>query len=289
LGLSLRCRHDARRGFILEIARSEVIMTLARFAVLPGPVARLFRHGAVLQLLLTASGALPAQASAWDSDAPPVAAPAPLELPPAPPSELPALPPVLTPESADVPPVTAEHVVVQAPPIIVDAPRPPAAAPADGQWVFTHQYGWIWLPYDRAYTYVPADGYPAMFVYDGTLGWRWVAAPWVFGWGPTPHWGARGPAYFSWHARPWFAPRVYRREYDRGYSRGYVRGHSRGYSRAYHADPRGHRHVHRQREYRRHEPHGRAVRRHEHHGRAHRRDEHRGREHRGREHRHHHH
>jgi hypothetical protein len=31
------------------------------------------------------------------------------------------------------------------------------AVPA-GQWVYTQQYGWVWMPYGDAYSYVPPDG-----------------------------------------------------------------------------------------------------------------------------------
>src|SRR5207245_11548046 len=35
-------------------------------------------------------------------------------------------------------------------------------------------------------------------------GWRWVVAPWIYGWGPRPYWGAWGPRYYGWYAHPWF-------------------------------------------------------------------------------------
>jgi hypothetical protein len=66
------------------------------------------------------------------------------------------------------------------------------------------------MPYDRVYTHVPTGGEPSMYIYAPTLGWRWVAAPWVFSAGPEPYWGARGRGYFAWHSRPWFVRREYR-------------------------------------------------------------------------------
>lgn len=96
-----------------------------------------------------------------------------------------------------------------------EASTPPDTAPApsidttetpnDGQWVYTSQYGWVFMPYAQNYTYVPANGYPFMFVYGSGWGWRWLSAPWVFGIGPAPYWGPRGYSYFAWHAHPWFA------------------------------------------------------------------------------------
>ncbi len=86
---------------------------------------------------------------------------------------------------------------------------PPKAPPVDGQWVYTNQYGWVWMPYAQSYTYVPDDGYPTMYVYGSTFGWRWVAAPWIYDYGPTPYWGNRGRASFVWYSRPWFTRRAY--------------------------------------------------------------------------------
>jgi hypothetical protein len=95
-----------------------------------------------------------------------------------------------------------------------ETPPPPQPAPqaaADsripaGQWVYTQQYGWIWMPYGDAYTYSPTDGYgqPYMYVYYPAAGWTWVVAPWVWGGGPWPYFGAYGPAYFAWYQWGWW-------------------------------------------------------------------------------------
>jgi hypothetical protein len=89
---------------------------------------------------------------------------------------------------------------------------PPAAVlngvnqnPADGQWAYTTQYGWVWMPYGAEYVSA-SEGLgvvPTMYVYTPIGGWRWVAAPWVWGIGPTP-WFAVGPAHFTWYERPWW-------------------------------------------------------------------------------------
>ena len=109
-------------------------------------------------------------------------------------------------------PVAAQalHVTLSAqPPAVAVAAAPAAvvAAPAvpEGQWVFARQYGWVYMPYAQRFTYVPATGYPSMYVYNPSFGWRWVSAPWVVGVGPLPHWGPHGYARFAWYARPWFA------------------------------------------------------------------------------------
>src|SRR5450631_4408355 len=61
------------------------------------------------------------------------------------------------------------------PPPPAALPKPPADQPqgsaqqkpaADGQWVYTQQYGWVWMPYGDKYTHVPPDGStPNMYVY----------------------------------------------------------------------------------------------------------------------------
>jgi len=83
-------------------------------------------------------------------------------------------------------------------------PQPPPSA-SSGQWIYTSQYGWLWLPYSREYTYVSGDGGAAYeYAYYPNGGWRWVYAPWVLGWGPSPYWGRLGPRPYVWYSRPWF-------------------------------------------------------------------------------------
>jgi hypothetical protein len=68
-----------------------------------------------------------------------------------------------------------------------------------GQWVYTEQYGWLWMPYSEAYTYAPAGAVdPYMYVYYPTVGWTWLVAPWVWGWGPSPFFGFYTPWRFAW-------------------------------------------------------------------------------------------
>jgi hypothetical protein len=82
----------------------------------------------------------------------------------------------------------------------------PAPGPSDvkGEWVYTRQYGWVWMPYDQQYTHVDVNsGVAYVFVFYPRFGWRWVFAPWVFGLGPRPYF-IHGPAHFAWYAHPWF-------------------------------------------------------------------------------------
>lgn len=82
----------------------------------------------------------------------------------------------------------------------VQGNAPPHETPP-GQWVYTQQYGWLWMPYGDGYTHVPQDdsGQPYMYVYGPALGWSWVVAPWVWGWGPYPYYGVYGPWRFAWY------------------------------------------------------------------------------------------
>jgi uncharacterized membrane protein YgcG len=90
-------------------------------------------------------------------------------------------------------------------------PAPPTQAstastlPA-GQWVYTNQYGWIWMPYANQYTWVPEDGWgaPWLYVYYPVYGWCWIDAPWVWGIGPWPYFGFYGAVNFSWYGHGWW-------------------------------------------------------------------------------------
>jgi hypothetical protein len=93
------------------------------------------------------------------------------------------------------------------PPKDLPPPPQPQAQPAPqgstGQWVYTDQYGWLWMPYGDNYVYSPADasGQPYEYVYYPALGWTWLSAPWIWGWGPRPFFGIYGPGRFGWGAR----------------------------------------------------------------------------------------
>jgi hypothetical protein len=104
---------------------------------------------------------------------------------------------------------------------------PPAtAAPQQtGQWVYTNQYGWVWMPYGQQYvdegTYGASS--PYQYVYCVGVGWSWVAAPWLWGWGAYPYFGVWGPSHFAW----------YRGLYRAGYGWGRYRGGGRSYAGGY--------------------------------------------------------
>ena len=131
------------------------------------------------------------------------ATPAPNMQPPAPPSQLP------------YPPAQSRAQVQQ-----VQQPMPANQGLAAGQWVYTEQYGWVWMPYGDQYTYegTSYDASPYAYVYYPSYGWTWLAAPWIWGWGAYPYFGVRGALGFGW----------YRGLYRAGYGWGGYRGGGRG-------------------------------------------------------------
>lgn len=135
----------------------------------------------------------------------------PAEAPPAETPSLPAAPPAPPSLSDNPPPPQAEPAPAPTVPGPAPAPTPNGPPPAQGQWVNTNQYGWIWVPYAKPYTYVdPAGELAFTYAYYPAFGWRWLASPWVLGWGPAPYWGRWGVGYYAWHAHPWFHVGVYR-------------------------------------------------------------------------------
>jgi len=134
---------------------------------------------------------------------------------PQPPSPAPPAPP--PPPPAELPPP---------PPAAPDAaPEGEAEAPP-GEWVYTDQYEWVWMPYGRDYAFVPKDGVggvPDMYLYYPVVGWCWVIAPWIWGLGPMPRFGAHGPR-FAWWGHGYGRWYGFRGEYASLGGRGYYGG-----------------------------------------------------------------
>jgi hypothetical protein len=132
-------------------------------------------------------------------------APAPIFVPPAP---------------AIRPPLIPMHAHDVAPRVVVSN-----GVVTGGQWVYTAQNGWIYMPYGDQYVYSDT-GSAYAYVYYPAVGWRWLTAPWLIGSGPYPYFGTRGPFAYGWyrglersrhpwgahyarlHGRPWVAPRA---------------------------------------------------------------------------------
>jgi hypothetical protein len=74
-----------------------------------------------------------------------------------------------------------------------------------GHWAYTQQYGWVWMPYDSLYTFTPhyETGDPYMYVYYPRVGWTWVEAPWLWGWGPKPHIRVGLGVNYTWYGLDW--------------------------------------------------------------------------------------
>lgn len=141
--------------------------------------------------------------------APPPPAPAPRQPPPAPAAGGEAAAP-------------ASPAPVPAPATPAPTTARPATRPSEtGQWVYTQQYGWLWMAHGDAYWYAPPTGrgQPYAYVLRPDHGWTWVEAPWVWGLGPWPHFGASGPTRFGWYiAGYWRTP--WRWKYWPGRDRG---------------------------------------------------------------------
>ena len=110
----------------------------------------------------------------------------------------PDMQPPAPPQQPPAPPVQSQG---QAQPQM-QQPAGGVAAAGGGQWVYTSEYGWIWMPYGNQYTYegTANDAYPYSYVYYPSYGWMWLGAPWVWGWGAYPYFGPRGPLGFGWYA-----------------------------------------------------------------------------------------
>jgi hypothetical protein len=130
---------------------------------------------------------------------------------------------------AEAPPPLPQS--VPAPPNATQAPAASAAPAAAGQWIYTRQYGWTWMPYGDEYVYTPSDeaADPYAYVYLPATGWAWMAAPWIWGTGPFPYYGAYGGWRYHWYRGPGFHVRAPERPVFRGGYGGHFGGHSGGH------------------------------------------------------------
>jgi len=120
---------------------------------------------------------------------PPLDAPVPSSLPSAPPPQAAGAQAGVQAQPVPPPPATQ--------PTSTDETAPPPAAQwvyssANGHWVYTATYGWLWVP-EGATTSV-VDGVPYAYLYTPAYGWTWYISPW----GPGAY------RYGIWVRHPWF-------------------------------------------------------------------------------------
>src|SRR5579859_1257578 len=108
----------------------------------------------------------------------------------------------------------APQVAVQAEVTVEEPAAPPMVQvqpAAQGEWVYTEAYGWVWVPAGSSAYASGAE--PYVYVYTPVYGWTWYVSPW--GWGPyyrgaweRSAWGwSYGPRV--WGGRSWATPRGY--------------------------------------------------------------------------------
>ena len=95
----------------------------------------------------------------------------------------------------EAPPPPQGQNATPAPPSAAPAPPDAAQTQAEGQWVYTDRYGWIWVP--AGSEAATANAQPYVYLYAPTYGWNWFLSPWGFG----PY--RAGPWIHAVHAGPW--------------------------------------------------------------------------------------
>jgi hypothetical protein len=137
----------------------------------------------------------PAGGPVYTTSSPVAAQPAPQDQtqvgspPPAPPNQVDANNPP-PPAPAQAPPQAPQYA-----PSTGAEQAPPQSqwvySSAEGQWVYTTDYGWIWVPRGAAAS--DMEGVPYAYLYTPAHGWTWYVSPW-----------GRGVfRYGAWVRHPW--------------------------------------------------------------------------------------
>jgi hypothetical protein len=95
------------------------------------------------------------------------------------------------------------------------------------------------MPYGNQYVSEGStdDEDPYAYCYEPDDGWTWLAAPWIWGWGSYPYFGALGPGRFGWYRGLMHSGYGWGRYRGGGPGHaGYARG---GFARSYHAGGAG--------------------------------------------------
>ena len=84
--------------------------------------------------------------------------------------------------------------------VTVILPTPTQQPTRIGQWVYTEQYGWLYMPYGDQYISkgTDDDGNSYGYAYQPGYGWMWLSAPWILEEGPSPYFGVLGPDEYTW-------------------------------------------------------------------------------------------
>jgi hypothetical protein len=135
---------------------------------------------------------------------------APTQEPPAPPAEPPPLKikgkKKAAKASAAAQAVASEpdnQVVYSLGSVTVAIPTPSQEPTRIGQWVYTAQHGWLYMPYGQQYVTEGTGDDTATYeyAYSPSYGWNWVQAPWVSGLGPYPYYGTVGAGSYVWSSQ----------------------------------------------------------------------------------------
>jgi hypothetical protein len=90
------------------------------------------------------------------------------------------------------------------------SPHPAAVrrgAAAGGSWVYTLEYGRIWVPYANEHTYggMAAAASPYWYSYRPLYERLWLAEPWLWSLDVQPDFGPLGPSGLEWYRGPYLA------------------------------------------------------------------------------------
>jgi hypothetical protein len=122
--------------------------------------------------------------------------------PPEPSSSAPPPPPASprAPGEGPLPPLPKQGPkYAEAPP-----PEPTWVRPSQGgSWVYTRDYGWLWVPAGAGST--DYEGVPYTYLYTPRYGWTWYVSPWGPGYYAYGGWVVRPYRPVGWMSRPWVA------------------------------------------------------------------------------------
>jgi hypothetical protein len=171
------------------------------------------------------NGAPDSPAQKAPAQQPPAPPPPPVQARPQPqptPQAEPAPQSVAPPPTVHTQPQQPQPTPQAGPPQYPPSPQVTEQMAAQGEWVYTAQDGWMWVPYGSTTTNVGVE--PYVYLFSPSYGWRWLVSPWGLGpfhygaWGWGPRWGndyapPRGLGAFQYAPHVWgrgaYTPRAY--------------------------------------------------------------------------------